>query len=121
MCGMQVAEFLLFSFGLCLPAPRIPQNVELRVVELIESSLYSFAFMHPATRKLRNVGCGTINKLANFVLILHPAKLILMYFVFAVNCKMPQPATQETRDAGFRMRNEKIFAISRYETASRQD
>ena len=67
-----------------------PQRTDrkMRDAELIESSLYYFAFLHPATHKLRNAGCGTINKLAIFVLISHPAKLILMYFVLAVNCKM---------------------------------
>ena len=98
---MQVAKFLLFLFGLCLPATHRPQNAEMRDAELIESSLYYFAFPHTATRKLRNAGCETINKLANFVLILHPAKLILMYFVFTVNCKMSHPATREMQDAGF--------------------
>ena len=101
MCGMRVAEFLLFSFGLCLPPPHIPQNTELQVAELIESSLYYFVFPHPATRKLQNAGCGTINKLVKFVLLSHPAKPILMYFVFAVNCKMLQPATREMQDVGF--------------------
>ena len=42
-------------------------------------------FCVPASCKLRNAGCGTINKLSNFVLISHPAKLILtVLFLFTL-------------------------------------
>ena len=119
----QLADYDKPSFDISFfkPASRIPQmrgagvriifrlvcvcpqrtNHKMRDAELIESSLYYFAFPRPATHKLRNAGCGTINKLAKFVLLSHPAKPILRYFVFAVNCKMLQPATREMWDAGF--------------------